>query len=161
CAAPARSIFLAVVAAGFALAGLLLGPARAQMTPEEHAKHHPGAAQPGPPSPTSPPGATSGGMDDMMKGMMSPGPPPLFPSLMELPSVPPERREALQRQAHARMKAGAAILSDGLDRLSQSLPDNDYAAMQEATGRMREGLEQFESGLAAHRALAEGQSPRQ
>jgi ferredoxin-NADP reductase len=52
-------------------------------------------------------------------------------------------------------------LSDGLDRLSRALPDDNYAAMQDGTARMREGLEQFESGLAAHRALAEGQSPRQ
>lgn len=183
---PGQSVRIAVVAAGFALTGLFPGPARAQqMTPEEHAKHHPGAAQPGAPppippsnatapanpapkgaaqpgqSPSTPPaGPTSGGMGDMMKGMTTPGPPPLFPSLMELPSVTPERRDTLGRQAHERMKAGAAVLSDGLDRLSRALPDNDYAAMQEATGRMREGLEQFESGLAAHRALAEGQSPR-
>jgi len=33
--------------------------------------------------------------------------------------------------------------------------------MQDATARVREGLEQFESGLAAQRALAEGQPPRQ
>lgn len=158
---PGRSVRIAVVAAGFALAGLLPGLARAQQTsPEEHAKHHPGAAQPGPPPSTSSAGPTQGGMGEMMKGMGPPGTPPLFPSLMELPSVPPERREALGRQAHERMKAGAAVLSDGLDRLSRALPDDDYAAMQEATARMREGLEQFESGLAAHRALAEGQEPR-
>src|SRR5262249_52140223 len=115
---------------------------------------------PGPPSSTPPAGPTSGGMGDMMKGMGSPGTPPLFPSLMELPSVPPERLEALQRQAHERMKAGGARLSDGLHRLTRALPDNDYAAMQDATARMREGLEQFESGLAAHRGLAEDQPPR-
>ncbi len=157
---PGRSVRIAVLTAGFALAGSLAGPARAQqMTPEEHAKHHPGAAQPGHPPSTPPAGPTSGGMSDMMKGMGTTGPPPLFPSLMELPSVSPERRETLGRQAHERMKVGAAVLSDGLDRLSRALPDNDYTAMQDATARMREGLEQFESGLAAHRALAEGQSP--
>ncbi len=183
---PGRSVRIAVVAGGFALVGLLPGPARAQVSPEEHAKHHPGAAQPGAPPPSPPSNATapanpapkgtaqpgqppstppagpgSGGMGDMMKGMVSPGNPPLFPSLMELPSVTPERRDVLQRQAHERMKAGAAVLSDGLDRLSRTLPDNDYAAMQDATARMREGLEQFESGLAGHRALVEGQPPRQ
>jgi ferredoxin-NADP reductase len=158
---PGQSVRIAAVAAAFALAGLLPGPARAQqMTPEEHAKHHPGAAQPAQPPSMPPTGPTSGGMGEMMKGMGSPGPPPLFPSLMKLPSLPAERRDALQRQAHERMKAGAAVLSDGLDRLSRALPDNDYAAMQDATIRIREGLEQFESGLAAHRALAEGQSPR-
>ena len=192
---PRSTVGLAVAAAAFALAGLFPGPARAQMTPEEHAKHHPGAAQtgtppavlpgvqtkpanpepkgaaqPGPPSTPPAAGPASGGMGDMMKGMgamggemehmKSRGTLPLFPSLMDLSDLPPERREAVQRQAHDRMKAGASILSDGLDRLSRALPDNDYAAMQDATARMREGLEQFESGLAAHRALAEGQPPR-
>ncbi|OJW14355.1 MAG: hypothetical protein BGO49_19110 [Planctomycetales bacterium 71-10] len=182
-----QSVGLALAATALALAGLLPGPARAQqMSPEEHAKHHPGAAQPGAPPPLPPSNATapanpaplgaaqpgqppstppagpgSGEMGDMMKGMVSPGTPPLFPSLMELPSVSPERRDVLQRQAHERMKAGAAVLSDGLDRLSRALPDDNYAAMQDATARMREGLEQFESGLAGHHALAEGRSPRQ
>ena len=32
--------------------------------------------------------------------------------------------------------------------------------MQDATARMRAALGQFDSGLAAHRALAEGQAPR-
>jgi ferredoxin-NADP reductase len=112
-----------------------------------------------------------GGMGEMMKSMgemggemehvRSHGTLPLFPSLMELPDLPPERQDALQRQAHERMKAGAAVLSDGLDRLLRASPDDNYAAMQDATARMREGLEQFESGLAGHRALAEGQPPRQ
>jgi ferredoxin-NADP reductase len=188
---------MAVVAAGFALAGLLPGPARAQqMTPEEHAKHHPGTAQPNAPptippsnatapanptptgvaqpgssSTTPPAGPMSSGMGDMMKlmggmsgemeHMKAGGTLPLFPSLMDLPNLPPEKRDALQREAHDRMKAGAAVLSDGLDRLSRALPGNDYAAMQDATARMHEGLEQFESGLAGHRALVEGQPPRQ
>lgn len=193
---PSRSVRLAVVAGALALAGLLPGPARGQMSPEEHAKHHPGAAQPGAPPPippsdatkpvnpapkgaaqprpsssTPPAGPMSSGMGDMMKSMgdmsgvmehmKAGGTLPLFPSLMDLPNLPPERRDALQREAHDRMKTGAAVLSDGLDRLSRALPGNDYEAMQDATARMREGLEQFESGLAGHRALAEGQPPRQ
>jgi len=148
--------------------GLAHAPdARAQVSPEEHAKHHPGQAQAGGQAAA---GAKTGGMGDMMKGMgemggemehmKSHGTQPLFPSLMELPDLSPERRDALQGQAHERMKAGAAVLSDGLDRLSRALPDDDYAAMQDATARMREGLEQFESGLAAHRGLAEGRPPR-
>jgi glycine betaine catabolism B len=151
--------------------GLGLGAvptAWAQVSPEEHARHHPGQFPAGG-QPAA--GAKTAGMGDMMKGMgemggemehmKSHGTVPLFPSLMELPDLPPERRDALQRQAHERMKAGAAVLSDGLDRLSRALPDDDYAAMQDATARMREGLEQFESGLAAHRGLAEGRPPRQ
>jgi hypothetical protein len=77
--AAGQSIRLAVVAAAFAPAGLFPGAARAQMTPEEHAKHHPGAAQPRssstvPPAGTKPgttPGGTpaTGGMGEMTKSM--------------------------------------------------------------------------------------------
>jgi hypothetical protein len=74
----------------------------------------------------------SGGMGDMMKEMgemehmKSHGTQPLFPSLMELPDLSPGRRDALGRQAHERTKAGTTVVSDGLDRLSRALLDDDY-----------------------------------
>ncbi len=151
---PGQSVRLAGVAVAFALAGLLPGAVCAQMSPEEHAKHHPGAARPGlpsstradgptsripveggPASPALPAGPSSDGMRDMMKGMGSSEPPPLFPSLMELPSVSTERRDALQRQAHDRMKAGTAVLSDGLDRLSRAAAPGLRRALRGAAGR--------------------------
>jgi len=79
---------------------------------------------------------------------------------MELPDLPLERRAEVQELAHTRMKEGTAGLSDGLERLSLAAPGDDFAAMQDALDVMREGLAQFESGLAAHRALAEGSAPR-
>jgi ferredoxin-NADP reductase/ferredoxin len=80
---------------------------------------------------------------------------------MALPSdLPSEKRSELQQQAHERMKAGTGLLSEGLEALSKSAASDDFAAMEEATARMRQGLAQFESGLAAHRALAEGRAPR-
>jgi hypothetical protein len=59
------------------------------------------------------------------------------------------------------MKAGTALMSHGLERLSNAAAGDDYAAMQEATAQVREGLALFESGLAAHRALAEGEPPHE
>jgi ferredoxin-NADP reductase len=84
----------------------------------------------------------------------------LYPSLMSMPELPPEKRAEVQQQAHERMKTGAAEMTQGVERLSEAAAGDDYAAMQEATARMREGLAVFESGLAAHRALAEGEAPR-
>ncbi len=142
-------------------------PSYGQVSPEEHAQHHPGAAPAGPPA-TVPPadpmsgmmGGGMGGMGEMMEQMHGPPPKELYPSLMALPELPPERRAEVERQAHERMKSGTALLSEGLDQLSRSAPGDDFAAMQAGTTRMREGLAQFESGLAAHRALAEGAAPR-
>ena len=101
------------------------------------------------------------GMGEMMKGMGTPPPKELYPSLMALPDeVTPEERAAIEQLAHERMKAGTAMLSSGLEKLSNSTSDEDYAAMQQATAQMREGLAEFEAGIAARRVLAEGKAPR-
>ena len=148
---------------------LLIGAALAngQVSPEEHAKHHPGAAPAGgqpagqPPSPSGPgTGGMMEGMGEMMKNMGGPPPKALYPSLMDLPDLPPEKRDEVQRAAHERMKSGTDLLALGLDQLVKAAPTTDYAAMQEAVAKLREGLARFDSGLAAHRAIAEGKDPR-
>jgi ferredoxin-NADP reductase len=96
----------------------------------------------------------------MMGGMGGNPPKELYPSLMNLPELTPEKRDEVQRQAHERMQAGTALMAQGLERLANAAPGDDYAAMQQATAQVREGLALFESGLAAHRALAEGKAPR-
>ncbi len=137
------------------------GPSHAQISPEEHASHHPGAAPAaGPPGAPAQPGGMTAGMGEMMKGMGTPPTKELYPSLMALPDLPLEKRAEVEARAHERMRAGTALLSRGLDELSGAVASDDFAAMQGATARMREGLAQFESGLAAHRALAEGKAPR-
>ena len=105
-------------------------------------------------------GGMGGGMGGMMKEMGKPPPKELYPLLMDVPDLPPEKRAEVEQLAHDRMKAGAARLSSGLEKLAGATAVDDYAAMQEATEQMRQGLAQFESGLAAHRALSEGQVTR-
>ena len=154
----------------FAAFCVLVGSAvtRGQVSPDEHAKHHPGAA----PTATQPGGQSSSGsaaggggmmagMGEMMKNMGAPPPKALYPSLMDLPDLPPEKRDEVQRAAHERMKSGADLMAKGLDQLVKSAPTTDYAAMQAAMVSLREGVARFDSGLAAHRAIAEGKDPRQ
>ena len=106
-------------------------------------------------------GGMAEGMGEMMKQMGTPPRKELYPSLMALPDeVTPEERAAIEQLAQERMKAGTALLSSGLEKLSDSTSDEDYAAMQQATAQMREGLAQFEAGIAARRVLAEGKAPR-
>ena len=146
----------------------VLGVAQAQVTPEEHASHHPeSSSSDAAGSGEEASGASGmggmmggGGMDKMMEKMGAPNPKELYPSLMSLPDLPPDERQVVQSQAHERMKAGAELMSRGLEELSRSAPSDDYQVMQQATATLREGLSQFDSGLAAHRALAEGKSPR-
>ena len=64
-------------------------------------------------------GMMGGGMGGMMDGMMekmgAPKPKDLYPSLMELPDLPIERRGELEQEAHARMIAGTKLLGEGFD----------------------------------------------
>lgn len=108
-------------------------------------------------------GAMMQGMGDMMKsmpGMGAAGAKAMYPALMELPDLPLEKRAQVQAQAHERMQEATRLMDDAFAQLAAAAGRDDYAAMQEATARLRQAVAQFDSGLAAHRALAEGQAPR-
>lgn len=138
---------------------LLVAPTlRAQVSPEEHAKHHPQGGAPQQPGGTQ--SVAPGGMEGMMEGMLGKPPKELYPRLMELPSLTPEQREEMQRAAHERMESGTKMMAEAMDILLTRAGVNDYAAMQDAMNRLREGAARFDSGLSTHRAIAEGRSPQ-
>ncbi len=110
---------------------------------------------------TTPAGGMAAGMGEMMKQMGVPPRKELYPSLMALPNeIKQEHRAAIEQLAQERMKSGAARLANGLQKLTVSSSGEDYTAMQQAAAQMREGLAEFESGIAARRVLAEGKAPR-
>lgn len=142
---------LCVIAVWIGLAVTLTS--RGQVSKEEHEKHHPGQSK----------DKASGGMEGMggmMGGMGRTPSRELFPSLMSLPELTPERREEIRQQARERVLSGTALMSEGLEQLSRAAEQEDYAAMQVATAHVRDGLVRFQSGLAAQRAVAEGKIPR-
>ncbi|MFZ2281053.1 MAG: hypothetical protein WAW39_24855 [Prosthecobacter sp.] len=166
-----RRRFIRVSAAIGLLVGLFCASELRAQTPEEHASHHPGGAAPaagGMPAAvgaTPAPGGMGGmmeGMGEMMKGMMGGGSQTkeLYPTLMALPELSPEQRKQVEAQAGERMHTGTVLMGQALDTLNAGTQSGDYAAMHEATTRMREGIAQLESGIAARRALAEGIAPR-
>ena len=140
----------------------------AQISPEEHASHHPeqaageAGAAPGEDSAAAGMGGGMGGagMGGMMKSMGVPPPKELYPSLIALPDLPLEERAAIEEQAHSRMLEGAALLSSSLERLALAAPGDDFRSMKSALDGMREGLTRLDSGVAAQLALAEGSAPR-
>ena len=136
----------------------------AQISEEEHLKHHPpqnaATAQPGASSsPNS--GGMMGDMGEMMKGMGLPTAKELYPSLMALPELTPERRQEIEKQAEERIQSGTQLMDDSLGALSTASSAGDFRAMQEALRTLREGVARFESGVAAKRALAERRAPRE
>ncbi len=150
----------------YLLVGLFLAADVRAQTAEEHASHHPAAtadvspAAAAMPPGDKPPGAGMGDMGKMMEGMGKPPPKELYPSLMALPELTPERRREVEQQSAERMHAGTVLIGQSLDALNSGAQSGDYAAMQEAATRLREGIAQLESGVAARRALAEGRAPR-
>jgi hypothetical protein len=172
-----RRVTRATAALGL-LMGLLTASGLSAQTPEEHASHHPapaGGAMPAapgaapamggmPPAGGAPaPGGMGGmmeGMGEMMKGMGAPPKKELYPELMSLPELTPEKRQQVEQQAGERMHAGTMLMGQALDTLNASTQTGNYAAMHEAMTRLREGAAQLESGIAARRALAEGRAPR-
>ncbi len=155
-------------------------PSHAADSAEEHASHHPADA--GTAMPTTPAGidqapaigmrgavpATSPGpaggmmaqMGDMMKGMGTTKKKEIYPSLMDLPLLTQEKRLEVTEQASQRMVVGTRMMGQALDALSVAENTENFAAMHQAMNTLREGTAQLESGIAARRALAEGQIPR-
>ena len=173
------SRFLSVAMA--VLAGLLVTlSVHAQESDAEHRSHHPDVygeqsqSEPGNTKGGKPGKQTTSGngmgagmgagmgkmMDGMMEKMGAPKPKDLYPSLMRLPELPEEKREEVLTKAVGRMQAGTAIMIQGFDALSQADARQDFTRMQSAVLEIEQGLSQYNSGLAAKRALTEGQAPR-
>ena len=164
---------------------LVVGPVLAQQSQEEHESHHPDVygeqvstdtvlntptiAN----TPTKPningkgsgiakgmgPGMAKG-MDKMMDKMGAPKPKDLYPSLMRLSRLPPEKEEEVLDKAMARMLAGNQLMMEGFVDLSEADGRQNFSKMQQAIATIEQGLNQYDSGLAAKRAIVEGQEPR-
>lgn len=110
------------------------------------------------------PGAAMPGGADMMGEMMRQmGVPPrkeLYPALMELEALTPEQRTAFERLARERMASGTALMSRGLENLTAAAATEDLAGLQMATAQMRQGVLQFDSGVAALSAISQGIAPQ-
>ncbi len=145
---------------------LAISPALAQ-SGKDHKKHHPAGAKDAKSSEKkggmmggSGGMGGKGGMGGMMKKMGAPKPKDIYPSLMDLPDLPPEKRMEIKALARQRMAEGTTLMAQALDILINAASKDDFLTMQKAMGKFRSGSAQFESGLAAHRALEEGKAPR-
>ena len=100
------------------------------------------------------------GMDGMMKKMGAPKPKDLYPSLMRLSELTEDMRSEVQLKAANRMQTGSVVMAEGFDSLLNADSRQDFSQMQSAVFTIEQGLSQYNSGLAAKRALVEGQAPR-
>lgn len=161
---------LSRIAVPLLLVASILLSASASWGQAEHDVHHPGKKAnsqtdkqlPSPmamPSPTVSPSPAKGMGEMGMDRMMGQPTKELYPSLIDLPNLTPERRVEIERLAQQRMDAGRAAMAAASEQLSEASAKRDYAAVQKASEQLREALAQYESGVAAQRALAEGKLP--
>lgn len=168
-----RYNFQIIVSALLCSSFLLLLPTPSIAQSEaEHLSHHPELAGSKPVAPgvgssspiTTPGAAPAGGMmqqmGEMMKQMGLPPKKDFYPSLVEIPVLSREQWNEVQQKAHNRMIDGLGQLSTGLGSLSAAVDADNFALMQQSLTEMRQGIQMVESGLSAHRLLAEGESPR-
>ncbi|MBJ6126830.1 2Fe-2S iron-sulfur cluster binding domain-containing protein [Microvirga sp. BT325] len=176
---------LVLIVAATAFVGLSALQASGQSA-DGHAGHHPDAmpapSMSAPASPAAPPGnpptgvpgspsampgmpSQGGAMGGMMGGMgeMMGGSPQkeFYPSLMDLPTLSPEQRHTIEAQARARISAGTDEIAIAGNALRHANASGDAAGAEQAARRLRDGLNQVDSGTAALRALMEGKSPSQ
>ena len=85
----------------------------------------------------------------------------LYPSLMQLPDLSPEKRAEIERLAHQRMEDALRILNESRAAITAAAENNDLSGMEKAAADMRAGAARFESGLAALRSLEDGEGPRE
>ena len=100
-------------------------------------------------------------MKEMMKDMGVPKQKEFYPSLMDLSELNDEERTKLETRANERMRAGALFMDKALQDLIRATEAHDLPRMREASANLREGLGQFESGVATHEGLAGGKSPEE
>ena len=104
-------------------------------------------------------GPSSGmSMSQMMRGPESTE---FYPTLIRMPEPDPVERERLKRRAEQWVSEGISLLSDGAAALSESTQRDDMPSTEQAGALIAQGLARLKSGLAARRALENGEPPPQ
>lgn len=116
---------------------------------------------PSSPSPDTAPGATASPGGCMGGGCGSgAATTPIYPSLMTLPALTPEKRAEIDALGSQQVSEGMQRLAAAAELLSNAMDSGDDAAMEQSVGLMRESLDELGAGIAARRVLSEGKSPR-
>lgn len=142
---------------------------------DNHSAHHPPASSPSsdassqpsnPASPNagSPAGSTGSSNPGMMGGMgemMGRPRKEFYPSLMEMPALSAEQRRDLETQARGRINAEIDGISTAEMDLRHAVAAGDVVAADRAASRIRDSLNEVQSGLIVLRSLNDGKSPQQ
>jgi len=84
-----------------------------------------------------------------------------YPSLMEMPALSAEQRRELEAQARGRINSEIDGIKAAEIDLRHAIAAGDVAAADQASRRIRDSLNQVQSGVTVLRSLNEGKSPQQ
>lgn len=84
----------------------------------------------------------------------------LYPSMMQLPALTPEKRVELESAAHARIANGRTLVIAGVDAMRTAQRRHDFPGLQASAALLREGALKLESGAATLDAVTRGRPPR-
>ncbi|WP_146039437.1 MULTISPECIES: 2Fe-2S iron-sulfur cluster-binding protein [unclassified Variovorax] len=108
-----------------------------------------------------------GGMQKMMEGMMGSegccgggAGKEIYPFLMSLPTLTPEKRAEVRRLSEERIYEGTMLLQTAQERLSTAIAAGDHDTAESALQQSRDGLGRVGSGVAVHKLLQEGTPPQ-
>ena len=119
-----------------------------------------------------------GGKGGMMKGMMGgkgemmPGCPggncgksssktwDIYPTLMNLRELTPEKRKEIIEAANKRIKEGKNLIESGAKELNSTSENLNYKNLENSLEEIRQGVSLFDSGIAANKAIEEGKAPK-
>ena len=85
---------------------------------------------------------------------------PIYAFLMSLTELTPQNRNEIERLGQERIDAGAMLMENAREGLSNALQAGDHTAAERAIQQIREGSAELESGVAAHRVLRDGVPPK-
>jgi ferredoxin-NADP reductase len=84
-----------------------------------------------------------------------------YPSLMEMPALSAEQRRDLEAKARGRINTEIDGIKAAEIDLRHAIAAGDVAAADQASRRIRDSLNQVQSGVTVLRSLNEGKSPQQ
>lgn len=137
---------------------------RAQVSPEEHARHHPpgggGLSADVKGATRGSVGTTAGPMNAMMGENGDAPTSELYPLMISGEPMPPERRSRREQLASERVADGLARFSSAVDSFEQATLEGNRPAMSAALAEMRAGLIQMEEGVAARATSVDAEAAR-
>ncbi|MBX9723649.1 MAG: hypothetical protein K2X81_19750, partial [Candidatus Obscuribacterales bacterium] len=82
------------------------------------------------------------------------------PNSMQFPSSSLQDQVRIEELARKRINTASNMITEGVLVLSRAKESNDRRKVRDALRKIRYGVDEFESGLAAQEALEQGMAPR-